>query len=64
MPKHQELSNFVTISKNRSNLLKSDPFCIVYNHRKILRAKALKKLKHERRKFERKLVFVEKQTEK
>lgn len=59
MPKQQELSNLSTLRKNRCNPTKPDPFYIIYNHRKALRVKALKKMQHERRKFERNLVFVE-----
>lgn len=64
MPKQQELSNFASLCRNKSNILKSDPFYIIYNHRKATRAKTLKKIKLERRIFERNLMFVENQTEK
>lgn len=59
MPKQQNLSNFSTSRKNRFTSTKPDPFYIIYNHRRALRAKALKKIKHERQKFERNLMFVE-----
>jgi hypothetical protein len=34
-------------------MIKHDPFYVLYNHRRSLRAKALKKLKQEKKKLEK-----------
>ena len=34
-------------------MIKNDPFYVIYNHRRSLRAKALKKLKQEKKKLEK-----------
>lgn len=53
MVKPQELTNNYHYRRIKKNSNLPDPFWIIYNHRRVIRAKALKKLKDERLKFER-----------
>jgi hypothetical protein len=41
--------------------MKSDPFYIIYNHRRTLRAKALKKMKQEKRRQEKFYVIAQRE---
>jgi hypothetical protein len=55
MVKLQDASNLTLPSRNQSHHRLPNPFYVIYNHRRIVRARALKKIKQEKRKVERKL---------
>jgi hypothetical protein len=64
MAKLRQLSSFGYRGGKLENPRKSDPFYIVYNHRRILRARALKKLKKEKHREEIRVSEAEKEAEK
>jgi hypothetical protein len=64
MAKLRQFSKFGYRAGKLETANKSDPFFIIYNHRRILRARALKKLKKEKLKEEIRLSQAEKEAEK
>jgi hypothetical protein len=64
MAKLRQLSSFRYRGGKFENSRKSDPFYIIYNHRRILRARALKKLKKEKQREEVRVGEAEKEAEK
>jgi len=46
MPKLEKIIGPTSSNSSRQISIKSDPFFVIYNHRRSLRAKALKLLKH------------------
>ena len=64
MAKLREFSKFTYRFKNIETHKKSDPFFIMYNHRRALRAKALKMLKKEKIKQENHHIEAQKEAEK
>ena len=61
MVKHSEFSKYTFRTLRREGQKKSDPFFVIYNHRRALRARALKRLKKQKLKDQNKLMQAEKE---
>lgn len=60
MAKLREYSYYGYRPKPSPSPKRTDPFYIIYNHRRTLRAKALKKLKQEKRRREMNILVAQK----
>ncbi len=60
MAKLRETSNSSQFPKKTTSLSQLNPFYVIYNHRRILRARALKKIKQEKRNQEKLLLKAQK----
>jgi hypothetical protein len=61
MVKHPESSKYPFRTLKREGPKKSDPFFVIYNHRRALRARALKGLKKQKLKEQNKFMQAEKE---